>query len=222
MSRQQLPALVVRHLGEVPYQPVWEAMQAFTQQRGPDTADEIWLLQHQPVYTLGLKAGTAPAPPGDIPVVKTDRGGDITYHGPGQLVAYLLMDLPRLGLGVRHLVSAMEQGTIGLLERCGIEGRVRSGAPGVYVGERKIASLGLRVRRGCSYHGISLNVDMDLTPFGLIAPCGYRGLRMTQLAEWGLRDMAFIETELLGRLCPHLGYNPDLAEHRHQAGAPCV
>lgn len=222
MSSQRPRTLVVRHLGEVPYQPVWEAMQTHARTRDAGSADEIWLLQHPPVYTLGLKTNTAPAPRGDIPVVKTDRGGDITYHGPGQLIAYLLVDLPRLGLGVRHLVDIMEKSTIGLLDRCGIEGRVREGAPGVYVGERKIASLGLRVRRGCSYHGISLNVDMDLGPFGLIAPCGYRGLRMTQLAEWGIRDMGFIQTELLGRLSAQLGYNPGLAEHRHQAGVPRV
>jgi lipoyl(octanoyl) transferase len=157
-------------------------MQEFTEQRDEDTPDELWLLQHHPVYTLGLNGDIRHViRTTDIPVVKTDRGGQITYHGPGQLIAYVLVDLRRKNLGVRGLVSALENAVIGLLKQYGITGQARRDAPGVYVEGRKIASLGLRVRKGCSYHGLSLNVSSDLSPFSAINPCGYAGLEVTSL-----------------------------------------
>ncbi len=177
-------ALIVRRLGRADYEPTWHAMQAFTAQRGPNTPDEIWLLEHPPVFTLGL-AGKREhiLQVTDIPIVAIDRGGQVTYHGPGQLVAYLLLDLKRRGYGVRELVSRMEQAVIDLLADYGIEGTRRDKAPGVYVEEKKIAALGLRIKHGMSYHGLALNVDMDLTPFAYINPCGYEGLEVTQLRE---------------------------------------
>jgi lipoyl(octanoyl) transferase len=160
-------------------------MRAFTDARGPDTEDQLWLLEHPPVYTLG-QAGRLEhlLQPGEIPVVHCDRGGQVTYHGPGQLIAYLLLDMRRSGLGVRRLVRLLEESVVALLARRGIEAAVRADAPGVYVAEAKIASLGLRVRRGCTYHGMALNVAMDLQPFRSIDPCGYPGLRVTQLSDW--------------------------------------
>lgn len=181
--------LTVRRLGLVDYQPTWEAMREFTAKREPDTADEIWLLQHTPVYTLG-QAG-APEhilDAGDIPVVKIDRGGQVTYHGPGQVIAYLLIDLPRRGFKVREMVAAMEAAVIELLADYAITACRREGAPGVYVEDAKIAALGLRVRKGCSYHGLSLNVNMGLKPFTGINPCGYSGMKITQLADLGVSD----------------------------------
>ncbi len=174
----------VRRLGVMPYQLVWDAMQAFNRSRDADTADEIWLLEHAPVYTVGLScdAGSFIVPE-SIPIIGSDRGGNITYHGPGQLVAYIMVDMHRRGWGVRNLVERLEQSVIDLLAAYRVSGRRRSGAPGVYVNDCKIAALGLRVRRGCSYHGLSLNVDMDLTPFAHIDPCGYRGLAVTQLRD---------------------------------------
>jgi lipoyl(octanoyl) transferase len=176
--------VIVRRLGLVDYEPTWRAMQRFTAERGEDTADEIWLLQHPPVFTLGL-AGRPEHLLRDIgvPVVKIDRGGQITYHGPGQWVAYLLLDLRRRQFKVRDLVNRMEQAAVDLLADYGVAGHRREGAPGVYVGEAKIAALGLRVKNGCSYHGIAFNVAMDLAPFGAINPCGYEGLAVTQLAD---------------------------------------
>jgi lipoyl(octanoyl) transferase len=176
--------LLVSRLGLCVYEPTWRAMQSFTDRRGPDTADELWLLEHPPVYTLG-KAGLREhiLDPGDIPVIQTDRGGQVTYHGPGQLVAYLMLDLNRAGLGVKRLVHLLEQSVVDLLAGHGIESSTRPNAPGVYLGEAKIASLGLRVRRGCSYHGLALNVDMDLEPFSRINPCGYPGLAVTQMRD---------------------------------------
>lgn len=184
-----LPELVLRRLGQVDYDPTWHAMQRFTAERDSRTPDELWLLEHAPVYTLG-QAGKAEHLLHDngISVVRIDRGGQITYHGPGQLVAYLLIDLPRRRLKVGELVFGMEQAVIDLLAGYGIVGLRRSGAPGVYVDGAKIAALGLRVRRGCSYHGLALNVAMDLSPFEAINPCGYRGLRVTQLADLGVGD----------------------------------
>jgi lipoyl(octanoyl) transferase len=179
--------LIVRHLGRVAYEPTWQAMQAFTAQRDSDTPDELWLLEHLPVYTQGqagkpehLIAAT------DIPVVPIDRGGQITYHGPGQLVAYLLVDLRRRGYGVRELVTRMEQAVIDLLAAEGVSAERQAGAPGVYVAGAKIAALGLRVRHGCTYHGLALNVDMDLGPFAAINPCGYAGLAVTQCRDLGV------------------------------------
>ena len=182
-----MPAPVLRELGLVEYQPTVEAMQRFTAERGPDTPDEIWFLEHPPVFTLGL-AGRHEhlLAPGDIPVVQTDRGGQATYHGPGQLVVYPLIDLRRAGLGVRGIVTALERAVIGFMAEHGIEAVARPDAPGVYVGGAKLASLGIRIRRGASYHGMSLNVDLDLAPFGRINPCGYQGLAMTRLADLGL------------------------------------
>lgn len=161
-------------------------MQRFTDERDAATPDELWLLEHPPVFTLGMNADPGHLlDAGAIPVVRIDRGGQVTFHGPGQLVAYALIDLRRAGLGVRALVSALERAVIRLAAWRGIEARVRAGAPGVYVGEAKLASIGIRVRRGASYHGLALNVDMDLAPFGRINPCGYPGLAMTQLAALG-------------------------------------
>lgn len=178
-------AVLVKFLGRQRYEPVWQAMQAFTHERGEADADQLWLVEHEPVFTQG-QAGKSEhlLTPGNIPVVPTDRGGQVTYHGPGQLVIYPLLDLRRAKLGVRELVSLLEQVTVELLaEDYGIEAAARPDAPGVYVAGCKIASLGLRVRRGCSFHGLALNVDMDLEPFLRINPCGYNGLRMTQLSE---------------------------------------
>lgn len=178
---------VVRELGRVDYEPTWRAMQAFTAQRGEDTPDELWLLEHPPVYTLGqagkpehLIAAT------DIPVVPIDRGGQITYHGPGQAVVYVLVDLRRRGYGIRELVSRMEQAVIDLLAAHHVAAERLAGAPGVYVGGAKIAALGLRVRHGCTYHGLAFNVDMDLAPFAAINPCGYAGMRVTQCRDLGV------------------------------------
>ena len=181
-----VPAPLIRHLGRVDYEPTWRAMQRFTDARGADSADEIWFLEHPPVFTLGVNASRAHLlAPGDIPVVQIDRGGQVTYHGPGQLVVYPLIDLKRAGLGIRAFVSALEHAVIALAAAYGISAAGRRSAPGVYVGERKLASIGVRVRRGGAYHGLALNVAMDLEPFGRINPCGYAGLEMTQLSQLG-------------------------------------
>lgn len=176
--------LTVRHLGVVDYLPTLEAMRRLTDERDAQTPDEIWLLQHPRVFTQG-QAGKPEhlLMPGDIPVVQVDRGGQVTYHGPGQLVAYLMLDLRRLGLGVRELVTAMEQSLVDVLATYGVAAAPKADAPGVYVDGDKIASLGLRVRRGCSFHGLALNVDMDMSPFGRINPCGYVGMKMVQLKD---------------------------------------
>lgn len=180
------PAHVVRDLGMVEYEPTWRAMQRFTDERGPDTPDEIWLLEHPPVFTLGMNASHDHLlAPGEIPVVQIDRGGQVTYHGPGQLVVYPLVDLRRAGLGVRDIVTALERSVIDYAAELGITAECRRGAPGVYVEGRKLASVGIRVRRGASYHGMALNVSADLEPFRRINPCGYPGLEMTQLADLG-------------------------------------
>ena len=174
----------LRHLGLRDYEKTWREMQDFTASRTKDTRDEIWLLEHPPVFTLGLNGKREHLlTPGDIPIVDCDRGGQVTYHGPGQLIAYLLLDLKRRGLGVKEMVRRMEQVVIDLLSGYGIDAERRAGAPGIYVHGKKIAALGLRVRRGCSYHGLSLNVDMDLAPFSHINPCGYEGLETTQLRD---------------------------------------
>lgn len=201
-------ALSIRTLpGLQPYEPVWRAMQRFTEQRAHDTPDELWLLEHAPVYTLGLNGKPEHLhDAGNIPVLHVDRGGQITYHGPGQLVAYVLLDLQRRGGGVRHLVSALEQAVIALLDDYAIPAETRAQAPGVYVRGAKIAALGLRVRRGRCYHGLSLNVAMDLAPFQRIDPCGYAGLRVTQLADLGgPTDLQHIAQELTRQLVRHLG-----------------
>ena len=195
-------AITLRRLGLRDYESTWREMQEFTATRTPDSADEIWLLEHPPVYTLGLNGKREHLlAPGDIPIVACDRGGQVTYHGPGQVVAYLLLDLKRRGLGVKEMVRRLEQAVIDLLASHDIEGQRREGAPGIYVKERKIAALGLRVRRGCSYHGLSLNVDMDLEPFTRINPCGYEGLETTQLRDLlPAIETAAIEDELIAQL----------------------
>ncbi|MDM9650920.1 lipoyl(octanoyl) transferase LipB [Pseudomonas wenzhouensis] len=202
-----MPELVVRHLGLVDYQPTLEAMRQLTRERDERTPDEVWLLQHPRVFTQG-QAGKAEhvLAAGDIPVVQVERGGQVTYHGPGQLVAYLMLDLRRLDLGVRELVTTMEQSLVDLLAGYGIEAAPKADAPGVYVAGDKIASLGLRVSRGCSFHGLALNVDMDMSPFLRINPCGYAGLKMVQMRDLLPAPPAFdevaqrLEQVLRGRL----------------------
>jgi len=192
-SSASLNGLVVRRLGTLNYDDAFERMKAFTASRTQETADEIWLLEHPPVYTLGLGARDGHLhQAGDIPVVKTDRGGQVTYHGPGQLIAYVLVVLKRRGYGVRSLVYRIEQALIDMLAGYQLTAVRRDGAPGVYVQGAKIAALGLRVKNGCSYHGLALNIDMDLTPFERIDPCGYPGLEVTQLNHQGVT--AAVET----------------------------
>ena len=203
-------ALGFRELALLDYEPTWLAMQRFTDQRKdrPETQDEIWLVEHPPVFTQG-QAGKAEhlLLPGDIPVVKSDRGGQVTYHGPGQLVAYLMLDVRRLGFGVRELVSRMERCLIELLASYGVSAHAKPDAPGVYVNGAKIASLGLRIRNGCSFHGLALNVDMDLEPFRRINPCGYAGLAMTQLRDHaGPIEFAEVGARLRSQLVKHLDY----------------
>lgn len=182
----------VRRLGRAEYEPVWHSMQSFTQERAADAADELWLTEHPPVYTLGIagRAAHLPRVANGIPVVRTDRGGQITYHGPGQVVLYLLLDLRRRALSVRPLVRMMEQAVIDLLAAYGVAAAGSAAAPGVYVDGAKIAALGLRVRNGCCYHGLAFNVDMDLSPFRVIDPCGYSGLAVTQARDLGIREDA--------------------------------
>jgi lipoyl(octanoyl) transferase len=176
-----------KSLGLRDYAPVWRDMQAFTQRRHQGTEDQVWLLQHRPVFTLGMNGKREHLlAPTDIPVIEIDRGGQVTYHGPGQLLTYVLLDLRRLGIGVRGLVDVMEQSVIEWLQSHRVVARARTDAPGVYVDGAKLAALGLRVKRGCSYHGLALNVDMDLAPFSKINPCGYEGMQVTQVRELGI------------------------------------
>ena len=200
------PAPVVRRLGLVPYEPTWRAMQRFTDERSGTTPDELWLLEHPPVFTLGMNADPAHVlGAGAIPVVRIDRGGQVTYHGPGQLVVYPLVDLRRAGLGVRDLVTALERAVIDYAATLGIEAESRPSAPGVYVAGAKLASVGIRVRRGASYHGIALNVCNDLAPFRQINPCGYAGLAMTRLADLAAVDSVSVAGEgLLAHLLRRL------------------
>lgn len=180
------PQAIVRHLGRQPYEPVWRAMQRFTDARNADTPDEFWVVEHAPVFTLG-QAGKPEhvLAPGDIPVVQVDRGGQVTYHGPGQLVVYPLLDLHRLKIGVREYVCRIEQSIIDTLADWNVEAQRRDGAPGVYVNEAKIAALGIRVRRGRTFHGLAFNIAMDLEPFRRINPCGYAGLQVVSLGDLG-------------------------------------
>lgn len=196
------PELCIRRHGLVEYVPTWEAMRAFTDRRNAATPDEIWLLQHPPVFTLG-QAGKPEhlLHETGIPLIRIDRGGQITYHGPGQLVCYLMIDLARRGLKVRELVTLMEQALIDCLAGYGLSAQRRAGAPGVYIDGAKVAALGLRVRNGCSYHGLSLNVDMDLSPFSAINPCGYPGLQTVQLRDFGVPESV---EEVGERLLAHL------------------
>ncbi|WP_445938602.1 lipoyl(octanoyl) transferase LipB [Pseudomonas sp.] len=207
-----------RELGQVDYQPTWHAMQRFTDTRDMQTPDEIWLLEHSPVFTQG-QAGKAEHVlfPGDIPVVQVDRGGQVTYHGPGQLVAYLLLDVRRSGIGVRELVSRIERSLIDLLASYGVSANAKPDAPGVYVNGAKIASLGLRIRNGRSFHGLALNVDMDLQPFQRINPCGYAGMAMTQLADQVTRPIAL--SEVSARLREQLVKHLDYAQQQTLTGA---
>ena len=200
---------VIRHLGQVEYEPTWRAMEKFTLERGPDTPDEIWFLEHPPVFTLGLAGKMEHVlAPGGIPVIHIDRGGQVTYHGPGQLVVYPLIDLRRQKLGVRELVEALENSVIDTLTAYGIHAKGRRDAPGVYVDARKVCSIGIRVRRGCSYHGIAFNVAMDLSPFHRINPCGYAGLEMTQVSDLGgPASVRRVAADLTPALLEHLGYN---------------
>jgi lipoyl(octanoyl) transferase len=199
-----------RRLGLQPYAPVYRQMREFTLARTGETPDELWFLEHEPVFTQG-QAGKAEhvLAPGAIPVVQSDRGGQVTYHGPGQLMGYVLVDLARLGYGIRSLVTRLEQATVDLLAGYGVEAAARRDAPGVYVDGRKICSLGLRVRKGCTYHGLALNVAMDLEPFARINPCGFRGLAMTQVAELGgPAGLEQVARDLEPHLARRLGLGP--------------
>ncbi len=202
--------MIVRWLGLVDYETTFRAMQKFVDERDAATADEIWLLEHPPVFTLGMAADRSHLlVPGDIPVVAADRGGQVTYHGPGQLVAYPLLDVRRLGFSVRGLVMQLEQAVIDLVSAHGVTAMGRRDAPGVYVEGRKLASLGLRIRRGCSYHGVALNVDMDLAPFARINPCGMAGMQVTQLAELGIKaGVEEVGRDFAQRLARGLGLAP--------------
>ena len=200
---RSIPEMVIRRLGRVDYEPVWRDMQAFTSERDASTADELWLLEHPPVFTLGRNGKSEHVhDTGDIPVIQVDRGGQVTYHGPGQLVAYVMLDLGRRGMGVQSLVRLLEQAAIDLLAGYAVDAQRREKAPGVYVDDRKIAALGLRVRRGCSFHGLSLNVDMDLAPFRMINPCGYEGLEVTQMSALDI-DAPFDKIAM--QLSQHIG-----------------
>ena len=201
--------LIVRQLGRQSYEPVWRDMQQFTNERDAETSDEIWLVEHDPVFTQG-QAGKAEhiLAPGDIPVVQVDRGGQVTYHGPGQLVVYFLIDLKRKKVGVRQLVTAIENAVVDLLAGYGINSAPRADAPGVYVDDKKVCSLGLRIRRGCSFHGLALNIDMDKSPFGRINPCGYAGMQVTQLADLdGPNDLQQVAKDIIGAIMRSLNYD---------------
>lgn len=208
------PPLLVRHLGVQPYETTLEAMRAFTLGRDSKTPNELWLLQHPPVFTFGQ--GGRPEhlhDAGGIPVVRSDRGGQITYHGPGQLVAYTLFDLHQLGIGIRSLVNTLEQGIIDVLAAENIQADRRDKAPGVYVNGAKIASVGLRIKRGRSYHGLSFNIDMDLSPFWRIDPCGYPGLSITQCRDLGLElSLQEAGSRMTDALCDLLGYRVEQAD----------
>ncbi len=216
LSPQSSP--LVRSLGLIEYEPAWQAMKQFTAQRNAGTRDEIWLLQHPPVYTQGLAGKPehllcASA----IPVVKIDRGGQITYHGPGQIVAYLLLDMRRWKLNVRELVRLMEHAVISLLAEHGVGALGRKEAPGVYVGDAKIAALGLKIKNGCCYHGLSFNADMDLAPFGYINPCGYAGMRVTQARDAGINvQLEELEQQLARNLVALLQQHFESKRHQQQ------
>jgi lipoyl(octanoyl) transferase len=198
----------LRRLGLAEYEPVWRRMQAYTDQRDEGALDELWLVQHPPVFTQG-QAGKAEhvLAPGAIPVIQVDRGGQVTYHGPGQIVAYPLVDISRKGIGVRDFVCRIEEAIIRVLAQYGVSGERVAGAPGIYVNGAKIASIGLRVRRGCTFHGLALNVDMDLEPFQRINPCGYAGLQVTQLSALVQARLGEVEDRLVASLQQRLGYS---------------
>ncbi len=216
--------ITIRSLGRQDYEPVWHAMQQFTNARDADTADEIWFTEHNPVFTLGVNASREHLlAPGDIPVVQVDRGGQVTYHGPGQLMIYALIDLRRAGIGIRPLVTALEQSVVDLAAEYGIEAASRSDAPGVYVDGVKLASVGLRIRRGASFHGMALNVDVDLDPFQRINPCGYTNLEVTDLTRLGAAcGLERVQQQLLPIFLKHMRFSAadvvvgqaELPEHR--------
>ncbi len=201
--------LIVRTLGLQAYEPIWQAMLDFTEQRNADTPDEIWLLEHPPVFTLGRNGKQEHIlSSSDIPVIPIDRGGQVTYHGPGQLIAYLLLDIKRRGMGVRHLVSQIEQSIIDTLAEYGLQACARREAPGVYINEAKIAALGLRIKKGCSFHGLSLNLNMDLRPFKQINPCGYKNLEVVQLCDYIEKvNPQLVQQQLTFHLARHLGHS---------------
>ncbi|SBT18042.1 Octanoyltransferase [Marinomonas gallaica] len=202
-------SILCRDLGVVPYESTWEEMKNFTQTRTKEDPDQIWLLEHPSVFTQG-QAGKAEhlLDAGDIPVVQADRGGQVTYHGPGQLIAYIMIDLKRLGIGVRDLVTLIENSIVDVLKQHSIEAYPKADAPGVYVNEMKVSSLGLRVRRGCSFHGVALNVDMDLSPFLRINPCGYQGLQMIDMKRLQSdTKMTQVKVQLANVLAERLGYS---------------
>ncbi len=211
-----MSSVLVRQLGCQDYEPVWRKMQEFTAQRDADTEDEIWLLQHEPVFTQGMNGKPEHIlNRNNIPVVEIDRGGQVTYHGPGQIIVYCLIDLKRKKFGIRQMVSALEQAVIDYLADEKITAIARKDAPGVYVNNAKISALGLRVKRGCSFHGLSINVDMDLSPFKQINPCGYEGLEVTQLKNLGVKDnLAAVEEKLLRKICQQF----DIDEVRQVSG----
>lgn len=195
--------MLVRQLGRQDYEPVWRKMQEFTAERDAETEDEIWILQHEPVFTQGMNGKPEHIlNRNNIPVVEIDRGGQVTYHGPGQLIVYCLIDLKRKKFGIRQMVTALESAVINFLGHKNIQALARKDAPGVYVDNAKIAALGLRVKRGCSYHGLSINVDMDMSPFKQINPCGYEGLAVTQLKDLGVKEsFTEIEQQVLAEIC---------------------
>lgn len=198
---------IVRNLGSQSYLPIWERMQSFTDERNEATTDEIWIVEHKPVFTQG-QAGKAEhiLMPGDIPVVDVDRGGQVTYHGPGQLMLYSLINIKRAKLGVRHLVNALENAVVNLLKDYAIEAYAKPDAPGVYVDQKKVCSVGLRIRKGCSFHGLALNVNMDLSPFQRINPCGYAGLEMVDCAQLnGPQTITQASTQLVDHFCDLVG-----------------
>lgn len=223
-AMSDLPTLDVRRLGLMDYEPVWRAMQTFTDQRDEDTPDELWLVEHPPVFTQG-QAGRAEhiLAPGDIPVIQVDRGGQVTYHGPGQIVAYPLIDIGRLELGVRKLVTGIEQAIIDVLQSYGVNAQLLEGAPGVYIDGVKIASLGLRIRKGKSFHGLSFNINMDLEPFQRINPCGHEGLQVTNLSAFTEVSIREVEDRLIAGLSEVLGYNDrfrQVADSLPESGRP--
>ncbi len=203
-----IPEIIVRRMGKRDYEPVWREMQKFTDERDDDTPDELWLVEHPPVLTQGL-AGKAEhiLAAGDIPVVQVDRGGQVTYHGPGQIVAYPMINLRRHGIGVKSLVGGIEQAIIDTVAIYGIEAKRQENAPGVYVDGAKIASLGLRIRKACSFHGLAFNIAMDLEPFNRINPCGFMGLEVTQLSALAAGvTLETVQNQLLDHLCQQLKY----------------
>jgi len=200
--------LIIRHLGRQEYEPVWHAMQDFTDRRTADSVDELWIVEHQPVFTQG-QAGKQEhlLAPGDIPVVPVDRGGQVTYHGPGQLVIYFLLDIRRLSMGVRQLVNSIENTVVDMLADYRVQANARRDAPGVYVNGDKVCSLGLRIRRGCSFHGLALNVNMDMEPFSRINPCGLTGIKMVQTCDLGgPKDLAEASEVVVNHFVKNIGY----------------